>query len=742
MRRFTIARSVRGACRGLGLVLCLSLLVGTTGADEGSERPAPAAGRYLSLGPDWSASQSGQVRNAGSGLARRAAGTESVRLTLELQPGAGTLTEVLDLAEYLASGELRDVSTVAWVPQSLTGPRVLLAIACREIVLHPDAVLGDIAAGQVISPELRGRIERLAARRTNPQVSPALVTAMLDPSVTLVRIHLHQPADGAATRIVLSDELPVLRAAGIQPQDLQILKPPGTVGTFSGAQAAAEGFLVAHTARNTEELAALFQWEASELTRTMAVGPVQRPALIQVTGEITPQLAAFLNRQIDRAEASAADAIIFEINSPGGLLQESLDLAYRIAGLREQGIRTVAYVERDAVSGAAIISLGCDEIYLHPTGKIGDAGPITLQDGVIHRAPEKIVSYLREVMRELAELKGRPPAVLMAMVDRELDVFPVTHRDTGKTWYLTQAEIDAARGAWIAGPHVPEAAQDLLLFVNGRRAHELQIAEPPVDSLAELRTRLGVPEGLPLTAVQQTWLDDTVFILNTNAVTGLLFFLGVILLFVELHFMIGLAGILAAMCFGVFFWSKFLGGTAGWLEVVLFLLGLACLALEIFVIPGFGVFGLAGGLLVLGSLVMAGSTLSTLDQGVALSQSLATLRTLGLALVAVIGAGIGLSHFLPRIPLLNAMILAPPQSADAAPARSAARRGEGSRLLGRQGITATMLRPAGKVRIDGELLDAVSTAGFIEPGAPVEVAEVASNRLVVRLVQPTAHTES
>ena len=418
---------------------------------------------------------------------------------------------------------------------------------------------------------------------------------------------------------------------------------------------------------------------------------------------------------------------------------DSLELAHRIAHLRDQEIRTVAYVPHDAVSGGALIALGCDEIYLHPNGRIGDAGPIQQAlDGQVHRAPEKIVSYLREVVRELADLKGRPPAVLMAMVDRELDIFQATHTTTGRVAFLSQAEIDAAPDDWRRGAAVPEAAGELLLFVNGRRAHELQVAEPPVADLAELRERLGVPAEARLVAAQQTWLDDTVFILNTNFVTGVLLFLGVILLFIELHFMVGLAGILSALCFGVFFWSKFLGGTAGWLEVLLFLLGFACLAIELFVIPGFGVFGVAGGLLLLGSLVMAGASVSDLDRGAALTQSLTTAKTLGLAILGVIAAGATLSHYLPRIPILNSMILAPPEASLGSSAGRSAPRPDPRGLTGRRGVAVTMLRPAGKIEVAGQLLDAVSSSGFVAAGVEVEIAEVASNRMIVRPVTAAA----
>lgn len=718
-----------------GLVLLLALGSGNRLHSEDS----PAAGatpevRFVSIGPVLAETAAGRLRNAVLSL-QQSQGPDSRErlLVIELRAGDGSLEEVLELVEFLTSAEVRGIRTIAWAPETVTGPRALVALACQEVVLHPDAELGNLSASGGPTPAQRRQIERLLGKRSNPRVSPALAAALLDPAAVALQVTIAGSDGRPETRLVSPAELTLLQEAGVTVRDVRPLKPAGVVGLFSGAQAETEGFLVAHTARDVEELARWYRLDAAELTDQRQHAQAQRPFLIKVEGEIQPLLTAYLKRQIERAVQRRADTVIFEIDSPGGLLQDSLQLAFAIADLEQHGIRTVAYIPRDAVSGAALISLGCDEIYLHPNGKIGDAGPVlqTLE-GEVHRAPEKIVSYLREYARELAERKGRPPAVVMAMVDRELDVYAVTHRETGRSWYLSQAEIDAARGEWERGAVVPESKGELLLFVNGRRAHELKLAEPPVENLAELRQRLGIADDVPLLTAQQTWLDDTVFILNTGFVTGALFFLGIILLFIEMHFMVGVFGIGAALCFGVFFWSKFLGGTAGWLEVLLFLLGLACLAIEIFVIPGFGVFGVAGGLLILGSLVMANITMNELDEGASLSQTLAAARSLGLAILAVIVAGAALSHFLPRIPFLNAVILTPPNLGAPAVAASHPASGAAHPLTGKRGTAVSVLRPSGKIRVEGRLLDAVSVSGFIEAGETIEVVSVSGNRIAVR----------
>ncbi|HAH46066.1 MAG TPA: peptidase, partial [Planctomycetaceae bacterium] len=223
------------------------------------------------------------------------------------------------------------------------------------------------------------------------------------------------------------------------------------------------------------------------------------------------------------------------------------------------------------MSSAAIIALGCDEIFLRPGAQIGDAGPIEMnEDGQFEHVPEKILSSLRVTLKDLAEKKGRPAAICEAMSDKDLIVYEVTNSKTGQLWYMSEEEIHLSNGEWIQGPAVPESRKANLLTVNGVRAHELKIAEPAVRDMDELKQRLGIPADVTLKAVGRTWVDTLVYVLNSQLVTFLLFLLGAIFVYLELYTLTGLFGILSAVCFGLFFWSRFLGGTAGYLEVVLF----------------------------------------------------------------------------------------------------------------------------------------------------------------------------
>lgn len=733
---------------------CLTLLTVVCRIDAraaADDKPEPAAGpigQYFTVTSPIDDRLTAQISNVANDLLQRARRENRTGiLILELRPGTSQLHQVQALARMLSSNQFSALKTVAWVPDTVTGPNALVALACKEIVMHPDAELGDLGRGQTVEPEDEQLMLALAQKRINPKVSAALVQAMIDPRQQLWRVRIQTGDDKAPrieTRAASRTEVETLRQTGAIIEQADVIKEAGVIGVFRGGTARDLDILASHVAENRTDVAQIYNLPRESMRERPAVDTDREVRLIRVTGVINTLQESFLVRQIDRAVQAGARTLIFEIDSPGGEMLASLNLAQAIAALEARKIQTVAYVPRQALSGAAIISLGCDDIFMHRDATIGDAGPIEMHlGGQFERAPEKIVSFLRAELKKLAERKGRPVALCEAMADVSLKVFQATHRDTGRVWFMSEAEIQASGGEWIAGPMVREANGELLLTLDGQRAHELQIAERPVADLDDLKVRLGLPPNLRLNPVEQNWVDALVFVLNLPAVIVLLFMLGIGSLYLELHFPTGLFGIVACLCFALFFWSKFLGGTAGWLEVVLFVLGAGCLALEVFVIPGFGVFGLSGILLILSSIVMASQSWGNLEPYADFWQLGYTLSTIFGALFAVIIAGLAMGRFLPRAPMFEGMILNPPgqTSATDEPQLSPELRGggfaddaTGSEWFGRTGTAASLLRPAGKAEIDGRLVDVVSDGPFIPEGTPIEVIQVSGNRIVVRRV--------
>jgi len=721
-------------------------------AQEKEEQQAarPPLGRFLTISSPVDATVYGRVSRAATALQSQA--REENRkgiLVLEITDGPSRFGDVRELALFLST-ELPSVTTVAWIPRDVRGYNVILALACNEIVMHPKASLGDIGRGKPVEPDAQSFVVNLANRRHNTKLSEALVQGMMDPKreVIWVQLQTGEPPNVATeTRVVSPTEFDRLVRSKAVISEHKTVKAPGTDGVFSGAQARALNLLVTQTAEDRPEVASIYQLPRESIREDPTFGNEPKARRIRLAGEIRPMTAELLSRQVNRAVADGVNLIVLEIDSPGGHLGATQHVCYQLLDLDPKQVRVVAYVPEMALSGAAMIALACDDIYMHPRAMIGDAAPIEVRPGQpFERADEKQLSLVREFMETLAREKGRPAALAVAMADKDLKVYRVTNSQTGDIWYMSDAEIHASNGEWVKGPLVDESRENNLLTVDGARANVLKLAEPPVRDFDELKTRLGLSPETNLPPIGPNWVDTLVFILNSSFVTGLLFVIGIACIYAELHFTTGMFGIFATICFALFFWSRFLGGTADWLEVILFLIGLGCIAIEVLLIPGFGVFGVSGGLLVIASLILASQTFvipTSKSDYDALGRSMGTLSgaILGFIVVAAI-----LGRYLPRMPLLNHMVLVPPGAKDPNQQNEPQLRPEiaggygyspldgDQSLVGRNGTAVTILRPAGKARIDDRIIDVVSDGPFIEQGATVQVIEVLGNRIVVRQV--------
>jgi membrane-bound serine protease (ClpP class) len=474
-----------------------------------------------------------------------------------------------------------------------------------------------------------------------------------------------------------------------------------------------------------------------------APGPreFRQGVIIPVDGVILPQLERFVTRKLEASRKLNADLVILNIDSPGGALDVTLNLADRLRQL--SWAHTVAYVPDEALSGAAIMALACDEIVMDPQARLGDAGPVFAgPDALFRHAPEKIRTDLARRVRDLAEATDRPPALAEAMVDMDLEVFRAVNKDTGQVRFLSQHELDAAEQPerWEKGPLVIETRAGSFLEVNGRRAVELQLASVTVNGLAELQQRYRVER--PFVVMKRGAVDVAVDVLNAPLVTAALFVIGAIALYVELSAPgIGLGGLVSALCFTLFFWSRFLGGTAGWLEVILVLAGVLFLAVELFVLPGFGIAGFSGLLLMGTGIVMASQNHLIPQTSRGMSElGISLLVLLGSGIVSLVAAGV-LSRYLGSIPILHRLVLRTPSAADVGPSDAAAKPLPPVRRfqarVGDQGVAESPLRPAGKALFGEEYLDVVTDGSYVDRGRPVRIVDISGNRVLVREVNPT-----
>ncbi len=496
-------------------------------------------------------------------------------------------------------------------------------------------------------------------------------------------------------------------------------------------------------------LLAIATWTADRCSAADQAPPprpkYERPVLIRFEGVITPLLEQFLYRKLDEAEGDQADLVILEIDSPGGLVDSSFNVAHRLRDL--DWAATVAFVPREALSGAAIVALGCEQIIMAPDAVLGDAGPIIMgEDSLFRHAPEKVRSDLARKIRDLAESRHRPPALAEAMVDMNLVVYEVKNRQTGAKTFLSEYEIQSAANPdqWEKGAPVLESREGSFLEVNGRRAVELTLAESNAKTRQELQQVLGLTEAPQV--IEPTGVDTAVYILNSSWITGLLFVVGLVALYIEFATPgIGLGGLVSLLCFSLFFWSRFLGGTAEVLEVVLFLTGVAFLAVEIFLLPGFGVAGIAGLLLMLTGVLMACQTFLipvTKPEWEVFGTTLLMISCSAAAFMAVAGL---LSRHFGSLPVFNRLILQPAAPEPAARAATAADPDKPAPILapdnpfgvdvGDWGLAVSPLRPAGKARFGNRHLDVMTDGDFVERGRQVRIVEIQGSRIVVRDVE-------
>ncbi len=548
-------------------------------------------------------------------------------------------------------------------------------------------------------------------------------TAAAPPAAAEVTAEVAQSADPA---LIGAEPAPV----SAEPQDAAPAAPPQAAGEQPAAAAppANDAARVAPAADAPAEADPFFQANYAQAT------------LIDFDGPILGPYHWYLNHRLEQAQRSGSDLIIIRLTTPGGDLEQSLQLSRRLRDI--DWATTAVYIPEEAISGGAILSLGCDRILMQSGALIGDAGPVRLgMDGQFQHAEEKILSYLVTAIRELATAKNRPAAIAEAMVDRSVLLFQATDNATGRSTVLTEKETQEAdiQARYRLGPPLPENAADRFLTLGARRATELGLADAVFASEKELLAKLKIGE---IRQTRFTWVDGTVYWLNRPVLTAILLIVGLVGLYLELLAPgISVAGLTAVCCFTIFFWSHALGGTSGWLEVLLFLLGVVCLMCELFVVPGFGVFGLSGIAMLVISLIMASQDFLVPNSDVQWHQfQTNTVIVLG-SVLGVIVLLIAQVLLLDSVPGLNRFRLTPPAGGDVAVGAA----GFGSLAaspaqhypeitLGEQGVAESDLRPSGKVILQGRLIDVVTEGDYVDAGTTVEVLHLEGNRIVVRKV--------
>ena len=438
-----------------------------------------------------------------------------------------------------------------------------------------------------------------------------------------------------------------------------------------------------------------------------------------------------------------ADLIIVDIDSPGGLRDQSLEMARQLRDC--DWAYTVVIINNQAISGGALMSLGVDEIHIDPNARFGDIGEIYFdaERWAWRLIEPKVESYLSRDARDLAESKGRSPDLAESMIDSDVFVY-VREVDDPDNPGAKKKEFQPIRSDAVVKPDppwelVPETGPDRFLTVSGQRALELEIAQGSASNREAIADELGI-DLTTTTIYRPTFIDGLVFYLQQWWAKFLLIVIGLTALYFELSAPgIGVGGVLSAFCAILFFWSSFLSGTAGALEIILFLSGITFLAMEIFVIPGFGVAGILGLILLLVSVVLAGQDFVIPSTASEINRTFSSLAVItGSGFVFVIAAFF-ITRKMGSIPVFNQFVLDPGQ-----PDSEKETEGETEKSgnithpkvsVGDWGVADSVLRPAGRAKFSGRTFDVVSDGSFIDPGKQVRVMEISGNVITVAEVE-------
>jgi len=383
-------------------------------------------------------------------------------------------------------------------------------------------------------------------------------------------------------------------------------------------------------------------------------------------------------------------AVVLDMDTPGG----RVDAAQRIAdALSDSEVPVYTLVNRRAFSAGALIALATDGVYMRPGSVIGAATPV---DGSGQKASEKIVSAMRSEMRALAEARDLDPEVAEAMVDEDVSI-----------------------------PEIVEAGK--LLTLTTEEAVSIGYAQETED-LDALLSELGYGAAEVVTT-EVNWAEQIVRFFSHPVVAPFLLSLGFLGLIAEIKTpSFGMAGAAGVLSLGMFFGSHLIVGLAGMEDLLVFGAGLLLLGVEIVIIPGFGLFGLAGILAVLGGLYMSmlGSIPTVPDftrAGMVLTTS---------ALIVIVTAWVLIRTLPGNSRLARSGIFLMQRTDRSIGYESAPSRTE---LVGRLGTAITDLRPSGTALFEDERIDVVSESEWIKVGTPVKVISAEGYRHIVRAVE-------
>lgn len=422
-------------------------------------------------------------------------------------------------------------------------------------------------------------------------------------------------------------------------------------------------------------------------------GTAQSIYSVSIKEDIGPNAWRTVKNAVKQAKINESEYLLIDLNTFGGALNFADSI--RSSLLNESQFKSIVYVNNNAASAGALIALASDYIFMQTGASLGAASVVNQSGDIM---PEKYQSYMRGLMRSTAEAKGRDPKVAEAFVDPAISL-PALKED-GKLLTLTTSE-----------------------------AVSIGLAKKSVKSSVDIYSDLGIDQP-DVIEHQVTWVDQIIGFLINPLVSGFLI-MGIIGgIYFELQTPgIGFAFVVALICGVLFFAPLWLQGLADHWEIAIFIVGVILIALEIFAIPGFGVAGISGIILMLCGLAFSMVANDYFDfkltqPGLLMNSFTIVIGAMILTIVLMVIFGKNIL----QSTAFKKLVLQDEQRSAEGYTSSVSK----TNLIHKLGVARTVMRPSGKIEIEGVWYDAIALDSYIEAGEPIVVEKHENYNLFVR----------
>ncbi len=473
--------------------------------------------------------------------------------------------------------------------------------------------------------------------------------------------------------------------------------------------------------------------------------------IVNIRDQIGSGIRTYIQSGIERAENANADAIIFDVDTPGGRVDAAVDI---IDAIQDTEIPTIAYVNREAISAGAMISIACNQIVMTSGGTIGDSAPVSIQG---EEAGEKALSYVRTTIQSTAERQGHNAHIAVAMVDKKRVLVRLAdgtieshrpdsyeeNRQKGTEMEVISAEgelltltTDEALGYGFAHGRAETIEELLAMYriveISGiRKALTEEVISQKQEELGAASIRfIKSLEGAATDEARVSLADRIVIFLTSPIISSLLLSLGMLGLWIEIQSPgFGVPGMVGLLCLGIFFGGHMLSQIDAQWAALAFVLGLGLILVEVFVLPGFGVAGISGIILMFGGIFYVFKSAYQFETAI-----------LAFSSVIVLTAAFVIATFcfFPKTRAWKHFALATEMSSDIG--FHSAGDEDYQSYIGQIGTAITPLRPAGAIRLAGKRVDVLTAGDFIASETPVKVIDVEGSKVFVEASDEASNT--